>query len=60
MFQSFQSSKTTEGINIDWSTDWWVEAGVNGNLLGLIKVGSSLGEVIERQFGKHQTLSQIF
>ena len=46
MFQSFQSSKTTEGINIDWSTDWWVEAGVNGNLLGLIKVGSLLGEVI--------------
>jgi len=43
MFQSFQSGKTTEGINVDWSKDWSVVAGVERNLFGLIKVSKFIG-----------------
>ena len=58
MFQSFQSGKTTEGV--DWSKDWSVVAGVDRNLFGLIKVSKSIGWNNLKQLGKHQALSQIF
>ena len=60
MFQSFQSGKTTEGINVDWSKDWSVVAGVERNLFGLIKVSKFIGWNNLKQLGKHQALSQIF